>query len=389
MGCKYHSKNLIFIIIIGIIIFSFISCGEFIGFSDIPEPDIGNVLKIKLYLTQNSLLKLYESVSERDYVPCIYEENGKRTEALIKVRGFTSRMDPKKSFTININTKDGILKYALETAYDSFVRNRLAMFAYKQAGLYAPNTTGTGLYINNEYIGYYTRIEMYNQKNLKSNYYNTSAELFKIFFWDMGNDIPINSWCEKKFPDNNDYTSLNTLILNSKNMTDSEWVNWTANYIDTDEIVKYLVVHYYLAVYDTGYLNFYIYNYGKFLLLPWDNEACMNINKNGYRAGNSILTKRLLTIPAIKTLYNNELNRLFLTDEADINPSLDLANPLSTDNLIDDLMVETNRIYNNVDRAVYYEPSDYVTYTEFINEKNMVNNFLNNRSYRIPDPALP
>ena len=380
-------KYLIFFITIT----TLFSCGEFIGFNDIPEPDIGNILKIKLYITRNSMLKLYESVSEKDYVPCIYEESNNRTEALIKVRGFTSRMDPKKSFTISIKTKTGILKYALETAYDSFVRNRLAMFAYQQIGLHAPDTTGVGLYINDKYAGFYTRINMYNSKELKSHYYNSNGELFKIFFWDMGNDIPINSDSEKKFPDNNDFTSLNTLILNAKNMSDIEWDEWTEKYINRDEIVKYLVVHNYLAVYDTGYLNFYIYNYGKMLILPWDNEACMNPERNGYISGNSMLTRRLLKdVPYIKTQYNSELKRLFLIDkdQADRTSLLNSINPESTENLIDDIQAEADRLYAEADRAVFYEPTNHFTYAEFIEEKNMVEEFLDRRSDQISDPAI-
>ena len=138
MGNQFYSKNMRkpnFLIVV-FSVFIIVSCGEFLGFSDPPELDLGSIKKIYLYITTESMDKLYESVSETDFVPCIYQTGNTRQEALIRVRGFTSRIDPKKSFTLKYENNDGILiKYALETAYDSFVTNRIAMHAYWLLGL--------------------------------------------------------------------------------------------------------------------------------------------------------------------------------------------------------------------------------------------------------------
>lgn len=66
-------KNIYYLLIILIFSFFVLSCGEFLGFSDPPELDLGSIMKVRLYLTTESLDKLYESVSETDFIPCVYE----------------------------------------------------------------------------------------------------------------------------------------------------------------------------------------------------------------------------------------------------------------------------------------------------------------------------
>ncbi len=389
--------SLTFLSIITVFSFSIISCGEFIGFGDPPELDLGDILKVRLYLTTESLDKLYESVSETDFVPCIYQVKNRRYEALIRVRGFTSRIDPKKSFTLKYENNGQMIKYALETAYDSFVTNRLALYAYGligATGLPAPETVGTALFINDTYMGYYTRIECYSEEQLESHYYDNDGELFKANFIDanMGNHVPIQSLSEKKFPDNNNFTTLNTLILNAKNMDDESWLEWVDNYIDKDEFVKYQTIQGYMSIKDTQYLNFYVYNYGKVLLLPWDNEQSMNLEFDRYLNGNSFITSGILKDPYCRNQYAANLNTLFLTHifldedniEDDINNNLDIENPGNTTNIIDDLIKEANEIFDEVDRAIYYEPTNYFTYNDFLEEKQQILDFLYRRSYRIP-----
>ena len=383
---RYFLVSLLFTLILSVCI---ISCGEFLGFGDPPELDLGNILKVRLYLTTESMDKLYESVSETDFVPCIYQVGNRRYEALIRVRGFTSRIDPKKSFTVKFENNQGqLVKYALETAYDSFVTNRIAMYAYRLIDLPAPETTGIALYLNDTYMGYYTRLEAYTEHQLESYYYGNNGELFKANFIDnnMGNHVPLQALSEKKFPDNNDFTTLNTLICNAKNMDDESWLNWVDNYIDKDEFVKYQTIQGYMSIKDTQYLNFYVYNYGKILLLPWDNEQSMNLEFDRYLHGNSFLTSGILKDPYCRAQYTNNLRVLFLSDQTDILPLLDLDNPGNTTNIIDDLIVEANRIFFEVYRAIDYEPTNYFTYNDFITEKKRILDFLYGRSYQIPDP---
>jgi hypothetical protein len=377
------------------------ACGQFLGFSSLSDPDLGAISKTKIYIDDVSLRKLYESVAEDDYAPCIYIDQGSRTRAWIKVRGFTSRLDPKKSFTLKLD-ETGTL-YALERVTGSGANNRMAMYAYTIAyrsgdphtgkALPAPSIDSTALFVNDEYLGCYNWIEMYSEENLRDHYHEQDAELFKAYFEDMGYDHPIHHLSEKKFPDDLDFSALDTMIYNARSMDTVQWADWVSTRMDSEDIVKYLAVHNYLGVLDTSWSNFYIYDYGKMLILPWDNEDSFILSTQGFE-GNNLLTRRLLQDPAIRSDYNSEMQRLFLTDATlDLRletPSrLDLVTPESTENIVDDLITEAEKVFVQIDRAMYYDPTFYVTYDGFLAEKSNLLNFLYNRSAVIPEIPLP
>ena len=366
-------------------------CGEFIGFSDPPEPDLGAIAKIRVYLSETALRQLYDSVFEDDWAPCTAVESGVSRDAWIRVRGFTSRAYPKKSFTLKYEDDEREERYALERLTGSGASNRLAMYAYRTVGLPAHEVTGAALFINDTYLGAYNKITLYTGEELRTHYGGLPGELFKCFFLDMGYDVPLESLSEKKFPDDDDFSSLNTLIYNAHYMSDPEWESWVDSYVNRDDIVRYLVVHDYLAVADTFQTNFYVYNYGKTLMLPWDNEASFRIGSTEY-GGDNLLTRRLAEHPWIRSKYNSEMQRLFLSDAVgDLtgDSRLHLLAPEGTENIIDDLLVEANRIFTEIDRAMYYDPFSYVTYENFLSAQAEKIFFLYNRSAQIPEVPLP
>lgn len=377
------------------------ACGEFIGFSDPPEPDLGAIAKIRIYLSETALRQLYDSVFEDDFAPCTAVENGVSRDAWIQVRGFTSRAYPKKSFTLKYEDGEREERYALERLTGSGAANRLAMFAYSIAyrdgepttkkALPAPDVTGAALFINDTYLGAYNKITIYGEDELRTHYEGRPGELFKCFFLDMGYDVPLESLTEKKFPDDDDFSSLNRLIYNAHYLSDPEWESWVDGHINREDIVRYLVVHDYLGVADTFRTNFYVYNYGKMLMLPWDNEASFRIGSTEY-GGDNLLTLRLAQDPTIRSEYNSEMQRLFMSGTADVTSDplkFDLSNPEGTDPIIDDLIVEANRIFTEIDRAMYYDPTSYVTYENFLSAQSDVLSFLYNRSAEIPTEPLP
>ncbi|MBN2439702.1 MAG: CotH kinase family protein [Spirochaetales bacterium] len=387
MGGRCTTKIVAFILFTLLLLSIISSCGEFIGFAPLPDQTIKNIPRADFYLSENHLKDLAATVLENFDVPCIYEIDNTRSDAFIKVMGSFSRLYPKKSFILRL--KDYGVRYAFEAAYDYFLTNRIALYGYSRAGLFSPSNQGVAFYINNQYIGCYTRITMYGEQDLANHYHGVKGELFKAFFNDIGNDVPLYYRTEKKFPKDNDFTTISTFISNAKYLNDREWNEWVRTHIDTKEVITYLVVHNFLAVEDTSIFNFYIYNYGKLLFLPWDNEISMKLFSAAPLEGNNLLTRRLLMNPDIRDGYNTMMRRLFLTDQSNIQPFLQPGNPDSTENIIDDLIAEVERISLEIDRAIYYEPTSYFTYQDFIDEKNNILTFLNTRSYQIPDPVLP
>ncbi|MBN1700063.1 MAG: CotH kinase family protein [Spirochaetales bacterium] len=347
-------------------------CGEVICFSPVPCPDLGPITRIHVSLSPASLKKLYNSVAEDDYAPCLYEEDGRRIKAYIKVRGFTSRIYPKKSFTVKISTENRTIRYCLESFN---IENRLVFFAYKKAGLCVPETKGAALFVNGEYIGCYTKIPIYNEDDLEAWYGESDTQLFKCHFGNMGFDLPLHYRSEKCFPDDSDFTTLDRLVYNVAHMGDEEWNAWMDEYIDKDDFIRYMVVHDFCAVRDTSIQNFYIYHHDTVSILPWDNGISMNPDNIPAVGGHNILTGRILENTEMKTRYNAMLELLFIQ--------------AGESNITDDMTDELERIYAEIDRAVYHEPTYYIDYSDFINKKNRLMTFLSERSASIPDPPLP
>lgn len=346
-------------IILLTISFLFGSCGEFIGFTDFPEADIGDIQKIELFLSENAKQKLYESTAEDDFTACIYKEGGQKTEAFIKVRGFTSRIDPKKNFNVKIVTQEETIRYVLEASGGTYQTNPLAFFIYIQVDLPAPQTESVGLFLNGEYLGHYTRYKPYAENELEG-LYGGEGELFEAHFKDMGSDVPLHARSDKKFPDDDDFSSLETLIFNAKNMNDQEWIEFVSTYVGWREVVKYMIVHDFIALTDVSSFNFFIYNNdGEMMILPWDNELSFALGDYEI-GGDNLLTERILQVPDVRDEYNSLMKYYF------IEPS----------NILSKIVEEANRLYDESETAVKSDTSPMVSFSDFLAERQRVMEFL-------------
>ena len=297
------------------------SCGEFGGFSDFSKADTGSLTKVKAYFTEENLAKFYDSVSqpEEDYAQCTVTMGKHTYPGEMKVRGYTSRGEPKKNFTLRIDTGGEKVKYALMHEADTWFKNRILMYSYNnyeykgKSLTAAPDTEPVALFINDKYIGYYARVDMYEESQLNSYKKGGRSELFKILIAGF-DDNPLYERSEKKFPKNKDFSTLELLITNLNRMSDDEWNAWVEKYIDVDDFIRYIVVHNFFGIEDTSSHNYYIYNYDKLVFLPWDNELGMKLEYDGF-LGNNKLVKRILAVPSVWTAYDQAM-RAFVADDS-------------------------------------------------------------------------
>ncbi len=368
-------------LIIIIITFLFIpfSCGNFTGFESIGEPDTGNIRKIKLYLSQDDMEKLYNSLSEDDYAHCVYKKGSGVIDAWIKIRGDVSRSYPKKSFTLRFENSEKE-RYALTASFKdpSYVRNMIAFDIYREFIPGIPETECIALFINDNYIGYYTKIKLYNENDLKKYYGN--FQLFKCKFDNMGSDFPLHYLSEKEFPDDDNFSFLDQLISCAKYMNDDDWNDFVNRKFDIEKTALYIAVHNYLAVTDTTTKNFNVIYNGKYSFLPWDHEANMGRSYSGTETettsypfeGDNMLMRRLLQ----KGSPVREKYKEFINDPVFIAKMKNRAeNKLS-------------QYGKDIDRAVYYDSNKYYKYNDFINEisspDGYIYKFLQQRESEIP-----
>ena len=165
------------------------SCGEFGGFSTFSKADTGSITKVEAYFTDENLAKFYDSVSqpEEDYAQCtVSMGNSGPCQGWMKVRGYTSRGEPKKNFTLQIKAGDEKIKYALMHEAGTWFKNRIVMYAYNNyryngASLTAaPGTEPVALFVNDDYLGYYVKVDMYSESQLKAYKKGSFSELFKV-----------------------------------------------------------------------------------------------------------------------------------------------------------------------------------------------------------------
>lgn len=332
------------------------------------DVSIGKAQKLEVFLSDDNMMRLYSSVSTNESFSCsvIYEKW--RGEGKIKVRGYTSRMHPKKSFQLKIDGK----KYVLERGDElAGVSNRIAMRAHQLAGLPACNTETVGLFLNDEYLGCYNLITYYDERIL-------GGELYKTYFedWDdMSKNHPLRSLCEKKFPDDDDFSNLESLLAAVTTFSDAKWQEYVLENVDVEKVASYLAVHDFLLVNDTFKTNLYIACNGKFYLLPWDNESCIGYNENRYEmGGDNQLTKRLVSVPDVKAAYNRRMKELFMDD-----------------GILSTLKADVEKMFAAADTAMKNDPNYKDGYDKYLQEKARFLEFLSptGRASRLTDPVLP
>lgn len=360
-----HLRLIIRYILLFCLLAALAGCGDFTTDGD--STSIGKAQKMELFLTEDNLLRLYSSVSTNESFSCtVIYENG-HFDGKIKVRGYTSRMHPKKSFQLKVDGKKYVLERGDEVAG---ISNRIAMRAHQLAGLPACDTETIGLFLNDEYLGCYNFITYYDEDIL-------GGELYKSYFENydhMENNHPLRSLSEKKFPEDDDFSNLENLLAAVTTFSDAKWQEWVNKNVDVEKVATYLAVHDFLLVNDTFRTNLYIAYNKKFYLLPWDNESCMGYNEKTYEmGGDNQLTRRLVAVPEVKAAYNRRMKELFMDD-----------------GILSTLRSDAEKMFETADTAMKNDPNFKDGYGKYMKEKEWFLKFLSpaGRVSGLSDPVL-
>ncbi|OQY33755.1 MAG: hypothetical protein B6241_06790 [Spirochaetaceae bacterium 4572_59] len=356
-------------VIFPVLLFSLLlsSCGEFIGLYKEVRPETGALVDFDVFLSGDELNILYDSVISDRAALCQTKRDGSLRNGEINIRGYTSRLLPKKSFTVTYANQE---KIALDAGGNPWFEYDLAMYAYRLAGLQGvPEFQARALFVNDSYLGYYNEVELYNKK-LNALYNTEKGELYKILLTDFGDDFPrdfpIYYRSEKKFPDNENFSLLSELLNNTANMSSQEWVEWVDENGDLENIARYMVVRDYFGIPDTDRLNFYIYFHEKFMILPWDSDRGYCDTEIG---GNNTLNHRMLESEEFRRIYTEMMNNLFLVE-----------GPL---NILDKLLSYLDLRRELLDPSVPSEPGFFLEQGDYVNEYESIKDFFNTRGESI------
>lgn len=288
----------------------------------------------------------------------------------IRLRGNTSRTQPKRSFKIKFKEFEGgkffgYKKFNLKAENNdpSMVREMLAMQSFRNANVAATRTHHTELYINDEYMGIYLNVEQLDDEFVAARFNNDSGNLYKCT-WpatleDDGQIYDDGFYELKSNEDENDRSVLAHFVDVLNNTSDDNFRTEIETVFNVQPYIRYLAVEALIGHWD-GYSynknNFYLYenpDNGLIEFMPYDTDNTFGINWLGedkdwatrdiidwaIHSEDRPLTKRILAVDSYFRDYINELENVIDANfnEDFLYPQFDdfknrLSEPISRDN---------------------------------------------------------
>jgi len=333
-----HSEYIIILVLIGGAIYLGLSFGGFVEpTSEHKDPkyyanslfDQSYVHKIEIEITEERLSELLASPGEKTKFPAnVIIDGEKVSEVAFSTRGNISLYSiaeegnsTRYSFKINFqkfnNSQEfhGLDKLILNNLYadSSYMRDFLAFELMRAAGVAAPLSTFTEVYINGELKGLYLAVEDVDDSFLDRNSFSKDAALYKpeatahdhYVIYKMQEQLPrgrelklvVDSGDSEfdfegsdlvyKGNDYSDYKAIFNNVVSKISNKDKEYVLASLkslapteledpiDYWDIDALVKYLAVNSFVISTDsytgeTAHNYYLLTSKGKNTLLPWD-----------------------------------------------------------------------------------------------------------------------
>lgn len=262
----------------------------------------------------------------------------------IRLRGNTSRTQPKRSFKIKFKEFEGGKFYGYkkfnlkaENNDPSMVREMLAMQTFRNANVAATKTHHAEVYINDEYMGLYLNVEQLDDEFLAARFNNDTGNLYKCT-WpatleDNGELYNNDTYELKTNKDINDRTILTHFVDVLNNTSDEAFQVEIEKVFNVQPYIRYLAVEALIGHWD-GYSynknNFYLYenpDTGLIEFMPYDTDNTFGINWLGddkdwgtrdvldwaTHGEARPLTNRILEVDSYYWKYIRELDKLIET----------------------------------------------------------------------------
>lgn len=174
----YFSKVFSFFANVYLIFFfaSLISCNS--QTHHYPDPVLEDYF---IYCNEDSLQYIYTNYTDNIYIPIKIVIKEDTLIGKMRVRGDTSRKDPKKSLKIKCKLKGvkKVFNFNAEYSDKSFIREYLSSQIMNASGQYCFNSNFAKLHINNKFIGLYLKIENIDDDFLARNILSEKGNLYK------------------------------------------------------------------------------------------------------------------------------------------------------------------------------------------------------------------
>ncbi|MDG1477839.1 MAG: CotH kinase family protein [Vicingaceae bacterium] len=302
---------------------------------------------------------MFENYEKNNYTPVKVTFNGETRTAKIRVRGDTSRKNPKKSLKIKFDSLsiDGVPKTLnLNAEYEDkiYIRQFISSKIMQKEGVSCFNSEHVKVYLNGNFYGLFLQVENMDKNFLKRNNLSTKGNLYKATkdgaCLSIFDDINVK-W-EKKTNKKSDHNDLSELIDNINNVPDSNFHSFIKTSFEYDKLINILALNMFLSNSSTYYHNYYLYhdlyNTGKWQMFPWDMDKSLSYynwmpytyhrTSSEWESDNPLVERAILCEPMfndikkrIEELHKSRCNDTYLTVVIDgLTPLLKNIIPLDT-----------------------------------------------------------
>jgi spore coat protein H len=307
------------------------------GAATAPIFDPSRLHEVRIAIDPSDWAALQQNFRSNDYYAAdITLDTTTLRQAGIRSRGSGSRSGVKPALKVDFNKYVPTQEYGVyktmvldnQVQDPTYLRERLAFAVYEAMGIPAPANAFARLYINGQYWGLYQATESISKPFLKARLGEESGNLFDYqyaFPWDfsyMGEDpgdyVPV-PFEPQTNEDHLDATGLVDFVRTINGATDGTFTADMGAWLDRDRFLTHLAVENAVAESDgivgrLGANNFYLYQYGgqrRFVFLPWDKDTAFSTSSQSVyqRIDTNVLTRRLLTDPAMQQTYIAALRR--------------------------------------------------------------------------------
>jgi len=303
------------------------------------------VQEIRLTLDPNDWASLQQHFLEDTYYRTTFTWNGVTETIGIKSRGSGSRSPIKPNLTVKfskyvkLQTFLGLDAIALKANNQdaSNLREWFVMKLFRKMGLPSPREAPARLYVNDEYLGFYTIVEYLDETFLQRNFGEASGYLYEwnapvtYNFDNLGADPSLyEQFLELKTnqssADLQNFANLVQIINRpaSPTFTDADFVAALSQYLNPKLFLTYAAIETYVDDADgilngiLGMNNFYLYQFqgqALYQIIAWDKDITLNYAyryiTDGITGGVNInlLAKRLIAIPEYNEVYLSALQK--------------------------------------------------------------------------------
>jgi len=302
--------------------------------------EVGNIKEYHISCNNSELKNIYENYRENIYIPITITYKGKTSTGKMRVRGDTSRKDPKKSLKIKFDSLalegvPAIINLNAEYADKTYIRQYLSSKMMQKSGQTAYNVEYIKLFINDKFFGLFLQVENMDKKFLERNKLSKKGNLYKAtkdgaclsIFDDFD-----KKW-EKKTNKKSDHNDLTQLTKELNNIPDNEFESYIKKTFEYDKLINLLALNMFLSNSSTYYHNYYLYHdlygTGKWQMLPWDMDKTLSYynwmpytyhrTSSEWESDNPLVERSFLCKPIFKDiknrideLHNTHMNNQFI-----------------------------------------------------------------------------